>query len=48
VFQGSSTNRFVNEVRQNFRFVKLVKPRASRAKSAELYVLGMNYKKRAA
>ncbi len=48
VFQGSSTNRFVNEVRQCFRFVKLVKPRASRAKSAELYVLGMNYKKRTA
>jgi len=46
VFQGSSTNRFVDEVRQHFRFVKLVKPRASRAKSAELYVLGMNYKKR--
>ena len=46
VFQGSSTNKFVNEVRQHFSFVKLVKPRASRAKSAELYVLGMNYKKR--
>lgn len=46
VFQGSSTNRFVHEVRQQFSFVKLVKPRASRAKSAELYVLGMNYKKR--
>jgi len=46
VFQGSSTNRFVNEVRQQFSFVKMVKPRASRSKSAELYVLGMNYKKR--
>ncbi|MBN1784579.1 MAG: RlmE family RNA methyltransferase [Candidatus Bathyarchaeota archaeon] len=46
VFQGSSTNRFVNEVRQQFSFVKMVKPRASRSKSAELYVLGMNYTKR--
>ncbi|MGW8288999.1 MAG: RlmE family RNA methyltransferase [Candidatus Bathyarchaeia archaeon] len=46
VFQGSSTNRFINEVRRQFSFVKIVKPRASRAKSAELYVLGMNYKKR--
>jgi 23S rRNA (uridine2552-2'-O)-methyltransferase len=46
VFQGSSTNRFINEVRQQFSFVKMVKPRASRSKSAELYVLGMNYKKR--
>ena len=43
VFQGSSTNRFINEVRQQFSFVKMVKPRASRSKSAELYVLGMNY-----
>jgi 23S rRNA (uridine2552-2'-O)-methyltransferase len=46
VFQGNETNRFINDVRQQFRFVKLVKPRASRTKSAELYVLGMNYKKR--
>jgi 23S rRNA (uridine2552-2'-O)-methyltransferase len=47
VFQGSSTNSFIDEVRQHFSFVKIVKPRASRAKSAELYVLGMNYRKRA-
>jgi 23S rRNA (uridine2552-2'-O)-methyltransferase len=46
VFQGSTTNSFIDEVRQHFGFVKIVKPRASRAKSAELYVLGMNYKKR--
>ena len=46
VFQGSSTNSFIEEVRQCFSFVKLVKPRASRSKSAELYVLGMNYKRR--
>jgi 23S rRNA (uridine2552-2'-O)-methyltransferase len=46
VFQGNETNRFINDVRRQFRFMKLVKPRASRSKSAELYVLGMNYKKR--
>ena len=46
VFQGNQTNRFIHEVRQQFSFVKLVKPRASRSKSAELYVLGMNYKKK--
>ncbi len=46
VFQGNETNRFIDEVRQQFSFVKLVKPRASRSKSAELYVLGMNYRKR--
>ena len=46
VFQGSTTNKFVDEVRQCFSFVKLVKPRASRSKSAELYVLGMNFRKK--
>jgi len=41
VFQGDMLNDFVEEVKQHFSFVKLVKPKASRAKSAELYVLGM-------
>lgn len=42
VFQGDMLNDFVREVKQNFAFVKLIKPKASRAKSAELYILGMN------
>jgi 23S rRNA (uridine2552-2'-O)-methyltransferase len=46
VFQGSTTNKYVDEVRQCFSFVKLVKPKASRSKSAELYVLGMNFRKK--
>jgi 23S rRNA U2552 (ribose-2'-O)-methylase RlmE/FtsJ len=33
-------------VRQHFSFVKLVKPKASRSKSAELYVLGRNFRKK--
>ena len=45
VFQGNTLNRFVDEVKQHFSFVKLVKPKASRAKSAELYVLGRNFRK---
>ena len=44
VFQGDMLEDFVREVRQYFTFVKLVKPRASRARSAELYILGMNLK----
>jgi 23S rRNA (uridine2552-2'-O)-methyltransferase len=47
VFQGSTLNDFVEETKQYFSFVKLVKPKASRAKSAELYVLGMNFKQKA-
>jgi len=46
VFQGNTLNGFIDETKQHFSFVKLVKPKASRAKSAELYVLGMNFKKR--
>ena len=41
-FQGSMLNDFVREVKQHFLRVKRVKPKASRAKSAELYVLGIN------
>jgi 23S rRNA (uridine2552-2'-O)-methyltransferase len=44
VFQGDMLNDFVKEVKQHFSFVKLIKPKASRAKSSELYVLGMNFK----
>jgi len=41
-FQGDMLRDFVKEVKERFAFVKLIKPKASRAKSAELYVLGMN------
>jgi 23S rRNA (uridine2552-2'-O)-methyltransferase len=44
VFQGNTTNQFVNEAKQHFNFVKLVKPKASRLKSAELYLLGMGFR----
>ena len=46
VFQGGTTNSFVKETRKYFRFVKLVKPKASRSQSAELYLLGINFKQR--
>ncbi len=44
VFQGNTLNEFVDKTKQHFSFVKLVKPKASRTKSSELYVLGMNYR----
>ena len=46
VFQGTALNDFVDEAKQHFSFVKLVKPKASRAKSSELYVLGMNFRQK--
>jgi 23S rRNA (uridine2552-2'-O)-methyltransferase len=44
VFQGDMLNEFIKEVKQNFQFVKFVKPKASRAKSSEIYVLGISLK----
>jgi 23S rRNA (uridine2552-2'-O)-methyltransferase len=41
-FQGGMLNEFVREVKQHFDWVRRVKPKASRAKSAELYVLGIS------
>jgi len=40
-FQGQMTESFVKKIKQYFAFVKIVKPKASRPKSAELYVLAM-------
>ncbi|UCG45615.1 MAG: RlmE family RNA methyltransferase [Candidatus Bathyarchaeota archaeon] len=45
VFQGKVLDDFVREVKQNFASVRLVKPKASRARSAELYVLGMSLRR---
>lgn len=42
-FQGSMLDGFVREVKQHFARVKRLKPKASRAESAELYVLGLNF-----
>jgi len=42
VFQGPLLEGFVSEMRGQFRFVRLIKPAASRKKSSELFVLGMN------
>ncbi|HUO42626.1 MAG TPA: RlmE family RNA methyltransferase [Methylomirabilota bacterium] len=43
VFQGSEINDFRNEMRARFRVLRIVKPPASRAESAELYFLGLGF-----
>ncbi len=43
-FQGDMLDEFLREVKTYFRFVKLIKPKASRAKSAEIYILGKKLK----
>jgi 23S rRNA (uridine2552-2'-O)-methyltransferase len=44
VFQGDMLSDFIQKVKQNFVNVVLVKPEASRAKSAEIFILGRNLK----
>jgi 23S rRNA (uridine2552-2'-O)-methyltransferase len=46
VFQGDMLNDFAKEVKQNFGVVRIVKPAASRKKSSELYILGIQLKKK--
>lgn len=44
VFQGGMLKDFLKEVKQHFTFVKLIKPKASKARSAELYILALDLK----
>ncbi len=39
LFQGQGSDSFVNEVRKLFKNVKIIKPKASRPRSREVYVL---------
>lgn len=41
VFEGDLANDYIQSVKQHFEEVKLVKPKASRAKSSEMYLLAM-------
>jgi len=44
VFQGDLQDKFLNLVRERFYNVRVLKPKASRKESAEVYVLAMGYK----
>jgi 23S rRNA (uridine2552-2'-O)-methyltransferase len=43
-FQGSEHGKFVREMKEMFEKVTLVKPKASRKKSAEIYLVARNLK----
>jgi 23S rRNA (uridine2552-2'-O)-methyltransferase len=45
VFQGDMSQEFIEEAKEHFARVEIVKPKASRSKSAEVYVLGMGLKR---
>ncbi|MGB9853456.1 MAG: RlmE family RNA methyltransferase, partial [Candidatus Bathyarchaeales archaeon] len=44
VFQGDMLNDFISKVKQHFEEVKVIKPKASRAKSSEIFILGLRLK----
>jgi 23S rRNA (uridine2552-2'-O)-methyltransferase len=44
VFEGNMLPDFVKTVKKYFKVVKVIKPKASRAKSSEMYLLAMNLK----
>jgi 23S rRNA (uridine2552-2'-O)-methyltransferase len=44
VFEGDMLNDFIKTVEKHFKTVKVIKPKASRAKSSELFILAMNLK----
>ena len=43
VFQGSDLKEFQFDVKSSFKVFRIVKPPASRAESAELYLLGLGF-----
>jgi 23S rRNA (uridine2552-2'-O)-methyltransferase len=44
VFEGDLLNDFVKAVKTHFEVVKFIKPKASRAKSSEIYILALQMK----
>ncbi|PHR30495.1 MAG: 50S rRNA methyltransferase [Desulfotalea sp.] len=46
VFQGEDFPQFVADVKKRFGMVKVLKPKSSRVESREVFLLGMDYKKR--
>jgi 23S rRNA (uridine2552-2'-O)-methyltransferase len=43
VFQGEGTDAFILEARRSFERVRMMKPKASRAGSSEVYLVARNY-----
>ncbi len=44
LFQGKGTEDYLKEMREHFERVKIVKPKASRSNSREIYMLALNLK----
>ena len=44
LFQGDLLNAFLEKVKDHFTFVRIVKPKASRKRSSEIYFLALGFK----
>lgn len=44
LFQGAGTDEFIADARRRFRRVRVVKPKASRQESSEIYLVARNYR----
>jgi len=44
VFQGDLLDDFIKKMKEHFEVVRIMKPQASRAKSSEIFILGMRLK----
>jgi 23S rRNA (uridine2552-2'-O)-methyltransferase len=45
VFEGDLLGDFIRKMKRHFEVVRIIKPMASRAKSSEMFVLGMGLSK---
>lgn len=43
-FEGDLLNDFITKVKKHFEVVRIIKPKASRTRSSELFILGMHLK----
>jgi len=43
VFQGRELSGFLEEARRSFRRIRIIRPRATRTSSSELYILGLGF-----
>jgi len=44
VFQGDMLDDYIKKMQEHFKIVRVIKPKASRAKSSEIFILGMQPK----
>lgn len=44
VFQGELFKNFLDDVKSKFSYTKIVKPRATRKRSSEVYIIALNFK----